>query len=118
MREALVQARWSPVDDPEEVLATLQRLSDGVTGVVADPDTGSVDMHLARAVFASDTLADVYLFAAALLKSIDQQHRANPAGRAMSRSAFVRWSAHSFVRIHQEQRKQAAALDEAFPPDE
>lgn len=114
MREVLDQARWDPDGDPEEVLATLRRLSDGITDVVVQD--GAVNMDYARIVFDFEPLGDLYVFAAAVRKTVDQQHPAQRfAGRNVSRPEFIRQAAGSFASFHQQQRELSEALDRVFP---
>ena len=118
MRRALWEARWSPDDDPEEVVATLERLIDGITSVVDDPQTGGVDVDKARVVFASGPLSDLYVFAAAVKKTVDQAHPVHDhEGRMLPREAFVQRAAGAFPKFHRMQRELSEALYEAFPED-
>jgi hypothetical protein len=115
MRQALDQAKWSPDDDPEAVIAALLMLCSAVGSVTTD-DADPDDLTVARLMFECKTLADVYLFTGEVQKRVDQQHPAQPPGYAeMPRNEFVNGVVGVLPYFHRRHREVSRALDEAFP---
>lgn len=117
MQHVLDRADWSLGDDPEEAVAVLLALSSAIGRLTID-DADPQDLTIARIIFDSKVLADVYFFTALVQKTVDQQHPAQPSGRAdLPRAEFIDQIRGAFPELHRRQLEVFTALRGAFPAE-
>ncbi|MFC0527209.1 hypothetical protein [Phytohabitans kaempferiae] len=109
MRSAL-ETEWDPSGDPALAVSQFKAVIERVLDVITHDN--------ALTVFESPVLGEVYIWAAARYKSVEQEHSARlPSKRNMTVAEFVESVRPHLWEFHQGQLERATALRLAYPDD-